>query len=269
LSRECVLSSFNHAWRWLATGISFATFGLGALLFGLLLTPVAMMAALTPWGRKPATQRMIRRQIGRAMGFFVWLMHALGVLDYRISDAESTSAEGPLLILANHPSLIDVVFLLAMFPESQCVVKRALWHNPFTHFIMRSSGYISNSDPAEILVKGLSSLERGNTLILFPEGTRSVPGEPLKFMAGAATMAVRSGCDILPVLIQVSPTTLTKADRWYQVPASKVLIQLQVLPRRRPDAAMLTEFGQRQGARVFNQELQDWFETELAKASEC
>jgi hypothetical protein len=79
-------------------------------------------------------------------------------------------------------------------------------------------------------------------------------------------MAVRSGCEILPVLIHVSPTTLTKADRWYQVPASKVLIQLQVLPRTAPDAARLAELGQRQGARVFNRELQEWFQAQLVEA---
>ena len=255
----------NHAWRWFATAVSFAAFGIGAFALSILMMPVALVAAVTPWGKKPATQRMLRRQVGRAVSTQVWLMSSLGVLDYDIRGYDPKDSDGPLLILANHPSLIDVVFLLSIFPEAQCVVKSALWRNPFTHLLMRCSGYISNINPEEILSRSVASLKRGNTLILFPEGTRSQPGSELDFKAGAATIAVRANVDVLPVLINVSPTTLTKADHWYEVPANKVLMQMSVKARIKPDEAMLEREGLRSGARRFNSELQAWFNSALQK----
>ena len=55
-------------------------------------------------------------------------------------------------------------------------------------------------------------------MIVFPEGTRSRPNEPLKFLRGAAHIAVKSGRPIVPVLLQCDPPTLTKGSSWYQIP---------------------------------------------------
>ncbi len=254
-----LLQFLNHGWRWVATAISFGAFGLGALLMGALILPIAVVASFTQWGKSTRVQRALRRQVGHLCQLFVWLMRTLGVLDYQISGYEQHDAKGPLLILANHPSLIDVIFLLAMYPESQCVVKRALWVNPFTHLVMRSADYISNADPELLLARCVESLQRGNTLILFPEGTRTGPGDPLDFKAGAATIAVRADCDILPVLIDVSPTTLTKSDPWYSVPSRQVMMRLSVKPTLRMDAELLKDLGPRMASRSFNQRLEAWF----------
>lgn len=226
---------------------------------GALILPIAIIASVTQWGKTAEVQRALRRQVGRLCQLFVWLMRTLGVLDYEISGYKRHDFQGPLLILANHPSLIDVIFLLAMYPESQCVVKRALWVNPFTHLIMRSADYISNADPELLLTRCVESLQRANTLILFPEGTRTVPGRPLDFKAGAATIAVRADCDILPVLINVSPTTLTKSDPWYSVPSEQVIMRLAVKPTMRVDPELLEDLGPRMASRSFNQHLEGWF----------
>jgi 1-acyl-sn-glycerol-3-phosphate acyltransferase len=58
----------------------------------------------------------------------------------------------------------------------------------------------------------------GNNLIIFPEGTRSVRGEPLRLQRGAARVAVHGDIDITPVRIRCTPATLSKGEKWYQVP---------------------------------------------------
>jgi len=62
----------------------------------------------------------------------------------------------------------------------------------------------------------LTNSER--SLIIFPEGTRTTPGEDLKFKRGAAHVALRCNKDLRPVTIACNTTSLTKDGKWYQVP---------------------------------------------------
>ncbi|WP_369678325.1 lysophospholipid acyltransferase family protein, partial [Enterococcus faecium] len=83
------------------------------------------------------------------------------------------------LIIANHPSLIDVVVLISIVRNADCVVKADLWKNPFLKGVVKATGYINNdADPEYFLNQCQQSFARGNNLIVFPEGTRSVPGKP-------------------------------------------------------------------------------------------
>ncbi|WP_164570717.1 lysophospholipid acyltransferase family protein, partial [Pseudomonas viridiflava] len=71
-------------------------------------------------------------------------------------------------------------------------------------------------------------LQGGQTLIIFPEGTRTQPGQPPAFHRGAAAIALRGASMITPVTIKVSPTTLTKAEPWYRIPQRRVHFTLHV-----------------------------------------
>jgi 1-acyl-sn-glycerol-3-phosphate acyltransferase len=156
-------------------------------------------------------------------------MSGLGVLRYRITGNEIVDTAQGCLIVANHPSLIDVVFLLAMFRNADCVVKSAIWSNPITMIAMRTIDYVPNKDPEFVIEECIKRLKAGHNLILFPEGTRSIPGKALDFKRGAATIAIRAGSPCLPVSIKCAPTTLTKGEPWYSIPRRRVLFQLDVL----------------------------------------
>lgn len=73
------------------------------------------------------------------------------------------------MIIANHPSLIDVVFLIGLVRQANCVVKKSLWENPFTRGPLRSTEYISNDGSMDMLDAAAESLQNGQTLIIFPE----------------------------------------------------------------------------------------------------
>ena len=64
----------------------------------------------------------------------------------------------------------------------------------------------------------LRHLEAGRSVVIFPEGTRSPAGGLGAFHAGAAFVALRSGRDLVPVLLSCEPSTLTKGRSWYDVP---------------------------------------------------
>ncbi|HED4876006.1 MULTISPECIES: lysophospholipid acyltransferase family protein [Stenotrophomonas] len=216
------LRRLDHAWRVFGTGLSFAAFGVGGLLLGVLVMPVLLLM------RDPvARRRRARRLVQRAFASHVWLMCRLGVMTLQVEGRERLQRDG-LLVLANHPTLIDVVCLIALLPNADCVVKRAVACNPFMRGPVRAAGYISNDDGAGLVDDCAAAVHAGGTLVIFPEGTRSVPGQPLRLQRGAANIAVRGRLDITPVRITCTPPTLTKGQKWYRVPSRRFHVQLQI-----------------------------------------
>ncbi len=251
-----MIRSLNYRWRQLATGISFASFGIGGLLVPLLASP-GLLLFRSPLRRERYTKGLLHG----IFRLFVWEMRTLGVLSYEIKDIEKFREPGRLII-ANHPTLIDVVFLISLIPRADCIVKSRLLHNPFTRGPIRAAGYIANDNPDEVVEAARASLARGNSVIIFPEGTRSVPGQALKLQRGAANISLRSGNKISPVVIKCTPLTLTKHEKWYEVPPRRAHFSLQMNPEI--DISTYENITPSVAARQFTAYLQDYFTKELA-----
>ena len=149
--------------------------------------------------------------------------------DLKIIGAEKLNNAGGRMIVANHPSLLDVVLLMALVRRSQCIVKSELWESGTLGRLVRGAGYIRNDlEPEAMLAACGSSLAAGETLLIFPEGTRSVPGEPVTFRRGFANIATVLGAQIQTVVITCNPPTLTKGEKWWTVPVHKPLFVVDV-----------------------------------------
>ena len=134
---DAALARLSLYWRVLATGLSFTVFGVGGLLMRMVLFPVLNLVVRRKERRVAAARELIRL----AFRTYVDMMRALGVLRYEVRGLEKLE-RGGLLILANHPTLIDTVFLMAFVKNADCIVKGALWNNPFTRGPVRAAGYI-------------------------------------------------------------------------------------------------------------------------------
>ncbi|MBE1159935.1 lysophospholipid acyltransferase family protein [Dyella acidiphila] len=250
----------NYLWRLFATGASFVLFGLGGLVLRLLVLP---LLGLLP-GDANERRRRARAAISKAFYLHVQFMYRSGVLSYRFDGVEKLGRPGQMII-ANHPSLIDVVFLIAHIRDANCIVKQSLWRNPFTRGPVCRAHYISNNGSPEMLEQAADALRAGETLIVFPEGTRTKPQCPPVFHRGAAAIALRGAQVITPVFITVTPTTLTKAEPWYRIPPRRVQVSLRV------GADIDTESFNAQAAmpiasRRLNQHLHQLFLRELASS---
>jgi 1-acyl-sn-glycerol-3-phosphate acyltransferase len=180
------------------------------------------------------------------------------------SGVERLHRVSAVLVLANHPSLIDVVVLLSLMPKATCVVKGGLWSSPVFAGVVSAAGYIKNdSTPEQLLEDCERELAAGNAVIIFPEGTRSRPNEPLKFLRGAAHVALKSGRPIVPVLLHCNPPTMTKGSRWYQIPPQPFHFRVSVRGDLR--AETLADVGQPPviAARRLTSALEGYFSEEL------
>lgn len=213
----------DMVWRVLATGLCFASFGLGSLVLGILVFPLVPLLVRDPERRALVAKEVIHH----AFRFFVGLMRRMGVLSYEVSGL-SRLRPGGQLILANHPTLIDVVFLMAFIERADCIVKGALARNPFTRGPVRAAGYVFNDSGTGLVEDCVRSVQAGNNLIIFPEGTRSAPDRGMRLHRGAARVALHGEVDIVPVRIHCSPATLAKGGKWYRVPARRVHFQIEV-----------------------------------------
>ncbi len=216
-------TSLSKAWRVLATALAFGSFGLGGLTLSLLYFPLLFLLLRDPRRR---TARA-RAAVQWVFTCFVALMRRLRLITYEIHGADRLARRG-LLVLANHPTLIDVVFLISLIRNADCVVKASLANNPFTWGPVRATGYIRNNSGAALLQACIASLREGGNLIVFPEGTRSRPGEPLQMQRGAAQIAVRAQGDITPVTIRCEPLGLSKGRPWWKVAAVPLHFTIRV-----------------------------------------
>jgi 1-acyl-sn-glycerol-3-phosphate acyltransferase len=215
----------DRGWRIFGTGLSFVAFGVGGALLSFTVFPLIRLTS----SRETAGRR-IRRVLQRAFRLHLWLMNTLGLNSFEVRGGEWLSRPGQLVV-ANHPTLIDVVHLMALIPNAGCVVKRSLWRNPFLRWPVVWAGYIPNSSDSETLVHACAALLRsGRTLIVFPEGTRTPPGQPMRLKRGAAQIALAAGADVLPVSIVCQPLTLTKDEPWYRVPPVPAHFTITVFP---------------------------------------
>lgn len=201
-----------YYWRLFFTAVSFLNFGLGGLILRFLFIPFLFVLPFKPETRT----RIGRLWMHRALKLFVWQMRFFGVLTYEVSGLEKIKP-GQLLI-ANHPSLIDAVFLIALIPSANFIVREGLFSNPFTSGALKGAGYIPNCESVALIQACKQSLANGDVLCIFPEGTRTEPGKIPKFQRGAANIALESGAEIIPVTIKCSENTLTKGEKWYHIP---------------------------------------------------
>ncbi len=250
----------NRAWRVFATGFSFMCFGLGAVLMGFTLWPVLRLSSLDS---RVAVAR-VQRAMSVSMRVFVWLMKSLGLLTYEVRGLDRLAARGQFVV-ANHPTLIDVVFLVGLMPEVDCIVKQALWRNVFLRWPVSWAGYISNATGAGLVAACAAALAEGRSLIVFPEGTRTRPGVPLNFQRGAAQIALAAARDLRPVTITCDPITLHKGNAWYRVPPRRPHWVITVA-----DPIPIADFlraGEPQplAARHLTQALVQWFDVSITQ----
>ncbi len=256
---NAMFERINYHWRRLATGSAFALFGIGGAILWLIVFPALHLFVRDAEKRG----RLARGLVSRTFAFFIGYMHRIGILTYEIKGLEKLQRPG-LLILANHPTLIDIVFLISLLKNADCVVRSGLAKNIATRGAVGATGYICNDNGADLINACIQSVRSGKNLVIFPEGSRSKPDHLLPFQRGAANIAVRGRLNITPILIKCSPPTLSKGLEWYNIPSRRFHVNIEVLPDI--PVEMFSVDTEALAARKLTEYLTHFFETELNRA---
>ncbi|NQD35554.1 1-acyl-sn-glycerol-3-phosphate acyltransferase [Permianibacter sp. IMCC34836] len=251
----------NYCWRVLATGWCFFSFSLGGLLLTLTVFPITHLCWRDPDQRRDRAQRAIHQSFRFFIGQMIWL----GVMSVELRNAERLRELNGVLVLANHPTLIDVVLMISLMPRADCIVKEALWQHRYLGGVVRAAQYIPNRGAEQLVQDCGKALAKQRPLIVFPEGTRTVPGDPFSFQRGAAHVALATDCEMVPVILTCNPPTLTKATRWYQVPARRFHVRLDVLEPIRAEQIIARGTEAPLASRQLTRWLQQFFSDAVAK----
>jgi len=157
-----------------------------------------------------------RRLVSFSMRFFVSLMHFIGIVNLIVDNREKYRHLSSKIIVANHPSILDIVMLFSLIPNVDCIVNAYLGDNVIVKGVVRQL-YILNSLDTEVIFQACTeSLKQGNCLVIFPEGTRTPRSGKININRGAARVSLVTGCNIVPLHIGgTDKYGIGKKDSWF------------------------------------------------------
>lgn len=191
---------------------------------------------ITLGGKTDENKLKYHRILQRKAKFVV--NHIPGTTFNYINTAQETFQK-PSVIISNHQSHLDLMAIMMLTPRLIILTKNWVWHNPFYGIIIRYADYFPISDTEKMTATIAEKVEKGYSVMIFPEGTRSADSHILRFHRGAFYLAEELGLDIVPVFIKGFGDVLPKTS-FHLHPGR---LSLEVMPRiRRDDSSQMDDY---------------------------
>ena len=221
--------------RWIfSIPLALLLYALLALLGGISLA--WNLAAMLLYPVLPArTGRALgRRVIALAYRAFWATASAVGMMRIDAACLDALREERGVIFVANHPTMLDALLLVARLPRSACIMKADLMRNIFLGAGARLARYIRN-DSARTMVKlAVEDLKAGGQLVIFPEGTRTVTPPLNAFRPGVTLIAKLAQAPIQTVFIDTDSPYLGKGWPLWRVPPLPIVFRLRLGRRFAP-----------------------------------
>jgi 1-acyl-sn-glycerol-3-phosphate acyltransferase len=210
---------------------------LQVLLLGLGLSSLAwnfVCLFIHPVVSREAGLRIGRAAISRLYRVFWIVAGATGMLrmDARVLDA--LADERGLIVVSNHPSMLDALMLVSRLPRSVCVMKASLLRNPFLGPGARLARYIRNDSANGMIRLAVKDLRDGGQLVIFPEGTRTTQQPLNPFLPGFALIAKLAKVPVQTVFIDTDSPYLGKGWPLWRLPPLPIVFSVRMGQRFEP-----------------------------------
>ena len=163
-------------------------------------------------------KRRVVHELSRILSFIWWYLPP--TWSRRIEGMENVDRKKPYVIVLNHNSIFDIVSLYFVPLNFRWVSKQEAFKMPFIGPMLWMHGDIAikrgraTESMAKVLRDGKMWLDRGVSVAIFPEGTRSKDGEIQRFKGGAFALAKEAGVEILPVVLDGTTKILKPKSFW-------------------------------------------------------
>lgn len=194
-------------------------------LMALLLYPILPAA----WGRA-----LGRSAIAHCYQLFWNLAACVGMLRLDTRALLSLRDEPGLIVVANHPGMMDALILVARLPRSACIMKAQLMRNVLLGPGARLARYIRNDSARGMIRQAVQDLRDGGQLVVFPEGTRTTTRPVNPFRPGVTLIAKLAGAPIQTVFIDTDSPYLGKGWPLWRVPPLPIVIGVRLGERFAP-----------------------------------
>ena len=192
--------------RMLYTFLTFLVFFIVTFVIVTPLTLIYMLLGPNTEKKRYRYHQMLAWAMGTALKI-------LPGVKFHLNNKVGETFDKPAVVISNHQSHLDLVCMMMLNPKVVLLTTDWVWKNPIYGIIIRFAEYYPVSDGYDKNVDRLKKLvERGYSVVVFPEGTRSETGEILRFHKGAFQLAQALNVDILPVFIHGASDVMPKKD---------------------------------------------------------
>lgn len=159
---------------------------------------------------------------------------ACGMMRVDAGCLDALRSEPRLIFVANHPTMLDALLLVAHLPRSACIMKASLMKNIFLGAGARLARYIRNDSALSMVRLAVDDLRAGGQLVIFPEGTRTTHWPLNRFCPGVTLIAKRAQAPIQTVFVDTDTPYLGKGWPIWRVPPLPVVFRLRLGERFAP-----------------------------------
>lgn len=171
-------------------------FGVGAVILAVFVFPFIRLFTL----HRKDFGVVARAYVSHTFRVFLGFLNLLHVSIRKVENEDDYRNIHSKIIIANHPSLLDFVYIMSLVPNSTCIVRGGLTKTPLRGVIKQA--YITNTTTFEDMCLECKKLtDMGCNVIIFPEGTRTPRHGKNNYKKGAARIALYCGCDVQPIFI--------------------------------------------------------------------
>jgi 1-acyl-sn-glycerol-3-phosphate acyltransferase len=205
---------------------------------------------------------LLPRRLGQPIGrllimagfrFYLRFLTAFCACRFDLAELDALRGDRPLVLVANHPSLLDAVMIISRFPDMVCVMKATLMNNILLGSAARLARYIPNHAPLDVVLRARKALRDRAHLLIFPEGTRTRRFPVDTCTASAGLIAQRAEVPVQSLLIEFSSPYLGKAWPFWRRPDLPLHFRIRVGRRFAPPTDVA----------AFGSELEAYFRAEL------
>ena len=251
-------------WRGLTTILRTIYSLLFFLVAVIIANPIAMLYSLLV-----KDQEMRRRKLHQILCFFarlVTLWHGIPGVKFSVGNPHEEDFHKPAIIICNHQSHLDLMIMLMLTPKLICLTKDWVWNNPFYGYIIRNAEFYPVSEGTETLMPKLQSLvERGYSIAVYPEGTRSQNCSISRFHQGAFHLAQQLELDVLPLILYGAGKALPKKGKFLRKWPIRIELEKRLSPSEmlalgdtpREQASQMRKYYKRRYAEMANRIEQD------------
>src|SRR6185369_10853045 len=196
-----------------------AFFG-GYLVFAVLGSLASIVCAIPSLVFRGARSRRFGQELIHGLfRFFVGYLRLFGLVELDASALADLRNQGGMIVVANHPCLLDAVLVVSQLPRVVCLMKGSLARNIVLSGTSRLAGYIHNRSSFGLVKTCGQRLGEGSNLLIFPEGTRTVGPNPLPFKRGFALVAVLTRSPVQTVIVTANSPYLGKGWPFLKKPS--------------------------------------------------
>ena len=176
------------------------------LLFGvagLLLNLGCMVLTLLP--KRSSFEPAVRGTIRRIFAAWLAWLHASGIIKVVWKGFDRALPSGTVYV-ANHPTIVDATLILARLPDAVCIFKPSLMRNPAIGPAAVMAGYVRGDTGLDLIKAAAAKVAAGQSMLIFPEGTRTAPGTVLgRMRPGFALIAARARAPVQLIIMRAPP----------------------------------------------------------------